>query len=74
MGFKLNIIYFLIALSVGLLYVYLFTPEKKVIIRYPTPSNAGKIKYKDEKGECYEYKSNNIKCPDDMSDVKFSDG
>lgn len=73
MGFKINIIYFLIALSVGFLYVYIFTPEKKVIIKYPNPNNAGKIKYKDEKDECYVYKPNNVNCPEDMTDVNFSD-
>ena len=42
-------LYFLIALSIGLFYTYLTTPMPEIIIKYPTPENAGKIIYKDTK-------------------------
>lgn len=62
--------YFLIALSVGLLYAYLNAPEPRIVVKYPTPHNAGKILYKDDAGVCYRYKVNEISCPKDASKIK----
>ena len=39
---------FIISFCIGILLVYLLTPIPKIIIRYPTPENAGKIIYKDD--------------------------
>ncbi len=65
--FKLNKFYFFISLVIGLLFVYLFTPQAEVIIRYPTPENAGKLVYQDKNDTCYKYKANEIQCPADKS-------
>jgi len=55
--------YFFIALFVGIIASYLQSKEPTVIIKYPTPYNAGKITYKDNAGVCYKYKMDEVACP-----------
>jgi hypothetical protein len=62
--------YFLIALCVGLLYTYVTAPVPKVVVKYPTPINAGKITYIDDAGVCYRYKIEPKECPSDPQKIK----
>jgi hypothetical protein len=62
--------YFVVALAVGLLYTYLASPVPELIIKYPTPHNAGKITYKDDAGVCYKYKVKESQCPSDPNKIK----
>jgi hypothetical protein len=43
--------------------VYITMPLPEIIIRYPTPYNAGKIIYKDNAEMCYVYDAKEITCP-----------
>jgi len=63
---------FFIAFFMGIFLTYIFAKPKKIIIKWPTPENAGKIIYKDEKDSdtCYKYKANEISCPDDKTQIK----
>lgn len=64
MEFRYRLIIFLVCFSLGMLYVYMVTPHKRAIVKYPTPYNAGKIVYKDETdGTCYKYKAEQTDCP-----------
>lgn len=62
--------WFIISLGVGLLYVYLSTDTPDVIIKYPTPENAGKIVYRDSNDVCYRYRAEKTSCPMNENDVK----
>ena len=62
--------YFFIALFIGLFIAYISTPVPDIIIKYPTPQNAGKIVYKDDSDVCYKYKVEEVSCPKDKSRVK----
>ena len=62
--------YFFIALFIGLFIAYISTPAPDIIIKYPTPQNAGKIVYKDDSDVCYKYKAEEVSCPKDKSNVK----
>jgi len=62
--------YFFIALVFSLICTYLLTPIPTIIIKYPTPENAGKIIYKDKADICYKYKAEEVSCPEDKSIVK----
>ena len=62
--------YFFISLFIGLFIAYISTPVPDVIIKYPTPQNAGKIVYKDDSDVCYKYKAEEVSCPKDKSNVK----
>jgi hypothetical protein len=66
----LNRQYFLVSFATGLLIVYTNTPPPEIIIKYPTPSNAGKIIYKDDAGVCYKYKASEVKCPENGEKVE----
>jgi len=61
---------FFIALAIGLFITYIYSPHKKIIIKWPTPENAGNIVYKDKADTCYKYNANEVPCPDDKSQIK----
>lgn len=74
---KLNILqqidpfYFILALAVGLFFVYITNDNvPDVILMYPTPNNAGKVIYKDSADVCYKYEKEEVKCPTDKSKIK----
>jgi hypothetical protein len=60
---KIIPLYFFIGFAIGILYVYLNQPRTKIIIKHPTPDNAGKIVYMDKSENCYKYLAEEIKCP-----------
>ena len=64
-------VYFLISFAIGIFLTYVFTPPPKIVVKYPTPYNAGKITYKDDNNVCYRYKANKVKCPIDKSKIKL---
>ena len=66
-------LYFLISFCIGMFFVYLSTPKPKVIIKYPTPQNAGKVIYKDNSGVCYKYMAEEVKCPSNTKEIKMFD-
>lgn len=66
-------LYFLVSFCIGIFVVYLSTPKPKIIIKYPTPQNAGKIIYKDNSGVCYKYLVKEVKCPRNTKEIKMFD-
>ncbi len=71
MFFKyISIKVFLISLALGLLFVYLSSPDPTVIYVYPTPENVDKIKYKDKASNCFKFDANEVPCPKNKSDIK----
>ena len=68
---KIQPLYFLIAFALGLLYCYISKPKPNVVIKFPSPSNVGKITYKNEgDGSCYKFKANKESCPIDTGLIK----
>jgi|TARA_B110001450_G_scaffold57193_1_gene53811 hypothetical protein len=65
-----NPIVFMISLCVGIFFVYVITPPPKVIVKYPTPENSGRIIYKDEAHNCFKINSTEVKCPKNKTNVK----
>jgi hypothetical protein len=63
--FKFNLLAFFIAFVLGMIYVYLDAPKKKLIIKYPTPYNVNKITYKGLTDECYVFDAKEVKCTKD---------
>lgn len=61
---------FILSFGVGLLYVYLTQPPLKVVVKYPTPFNAGKVTYRDSADTCFQFKANKVECPTDGTKVK----
>lgn len=65
----INIKVFLLALFIGLIYVYIDSSKEKITV-YPTPSNIKNVQYKDKADNCYTYELQNISCPSDKSKIK----
>ena len=58
-------LWFFAGFAIGILYIYISTPKPKIIIKHPTPDNAGKVVYHDNEQNCYKYMAEEIKCPSD---------
>ena len=69
----INPLAFFIAFAIGIFLTYIYSPPKKIIIKWPTPENAGKVIYKDEADTCYKYKAKEVACPDDKDQIKNTD-
>ena len=54
---------FLSSFILGLVFVYFWGPESKIIHKYPSPSNYRDILYKDKVDQCYQFKPLAIDCP-----------
>jgi hypothetical protein len=63
-------LYFFIALGIGLFLTYIYSPPKKIVIKWPTPENAGTVTYRDYADVCYKYKASEIPCPDNKDEIK----
>lgn len=51
--FHLHWVAFLVSFAIMMGYVYVVTPLPKIITKFPTPYNAGKIVYQDAAGTCF---------------------
>ena len=60
---------FFIAFAIGIFLVYITAPKKKIVIKWPTPENAGKLIYRDNSESCYKYKANEVDCPEDDTEI-----
>lgn len=67
---KINLKFFLISFAVGLLVCYVMAPAPEVVVKFPSPFNAGKVLYKDKAGTCFMYKADRSTCPKDRASVK----
>lgn len=64
---KVEIVYIIVGLALGLFIVYALTPPPKVILKYPTIDNIASTTYVDERGQCYRYFAREIPCPNKQS-------
>ena len=60
---NLDFKYLILGFVIGIFAVYITQSKPKVIVKYPTPENAGKVTYIDDSGVCYKYKSAQVSCP-----------
>jgi hypothetical protein len=54
---------FLIGITIGILYVYLFSGRPELIIKYPTPDNAHSYIFRDDAQNCYMFHTEEVPCP-----------
>jgi hypothetical protein len=67
---KLNFFYFMLSFAFGLFICYITNPQPEIVLKFPSPTNAGKVTYKDKAGECYAYKAEKTECPHKTKDIK----
>jgi hypothetical protein len=65
----INIPAFIISLAIGFFFVYLYAPDKRTIFVYPTPETADLLQYKDQTGNCFQFKQTQVTCPKDESKI-----
>ena len=66
----LNVPLFLVSLAIGLFVVYISMPPTQVIYVYPDPDNEDKVTFKDKADNCFQFKSIEVDCPDDVSQIR----
>lgn len=54
--------YFLVSFAVGIFVVYIMTPPPDVVLKFPSPYNAGKVTYMDKSNTCYQYEAQSVEC------------
>lgn len=54
--------YLILGFVVGIFLVYITQSKPKIVIKYPTPDNVGKVTYTDNSGTCYKYKAEKTEC------------
>lgn len=59
---RINYPIFILTFTIGILTVYLTKPSKKVVIKYPSPSNYKDTVYVDDANNCYYYKPKKEEC------------
>ena len=65
----INIPVFIIAFALGMFAVYIFVPDNKKIIVYPTHENAHLLQYRDKANNCFSIEESNVICPSKKSDI-----
>ena len=69
-----DIVVFFVAFCVGVLFVCLVEQKPEVIVRWPTPDNAGLVTYVDRANNCYEYEPKEVGCTDDAKHIPVQNG
>lgn len=64
-------IFFFFSFTIGLLICYVMTPPPQVVVKFPTPFNAGHITYKDKADTCFRFDASKVACPRDKSVIRM---
>jgi hypothetical protein len=54
---------FIISFAIGLFFVYILGPEKKIVYIYPNPNNIKDFVVKDKTNSCFQYTAEEVSCP-----------
>jgi hypothetical protein len=67
---RIRPLYFFAAFAIGLLACYVMAPRPEVVVKFPTPYNAGTVVYRDKADSCYAYDATKSECPRDPSAIR----
>ena len=59
---RLNFTALVVSFAIGILMTYLITPKPKVVVKFPSPYNAGRVTYKDSADTCFVFRSDAVNC------------
>ena len=68
--FKFKFAYFFTAFIVGIVICRIVEPAPEVVVKFPSPYNAGSVLYHGDHGQCYKYDADAVECPVDKDRVK----
>jgi|TARA_B110000971_G_C19823752_1_gene414611 hypothetical protein len=69
-GKYINLPVFLGSFLVGLVFIFLSSPQNKIVRVYPTPENVDKIEYIDPANNCFSFQAKKLTCPNDATIIK----
>ena len=58
----INVLYLLLGAAIGIAAQFVIVPEKKVIIKYPEPSKADAMVFRDSNGTCFKFTASEVDC------------
>ena len=61
---------FLVSLSFGLFLTYITNPPTRTILVFPTPDNVDELIFRDKSQNCFSFKANEVKCPNNPDDIE----
>jgi hypothetical protein len=67
---NLRPLWFFLSFAVGLLLCYIMQPAPEIVVRFPSPYNAGQVVYRDKAQNCFTYASTEVSCPKDGAGVR----
>jgi hypothetical protein len=59
----INLPAFLVSFAFGMFAVYIYEPDQKKIMVYPSPDNVDYVQYKDQADNCFQFKQTKVQCP-----------
>lgn len=69
--FRLNWIAFVVAFGIGIIYITAIEPQRKVLVKYPSPYDPKDTIYKTKTGEtCYRFVVTKVDCPSDKTKIR----
>jgi hypothetical protein len=71
---RTDIIVFFVSFCIGIIFVCLTESRPDIIIRWPTPENAGLIKYIDKANNCYVYETEEVPCDEHSKQIPIQKG
>lgn len=67
---RLRPLHFFAAFAIGLLVSYMMTPAPKVVVKFPSPYNAGSVVYKDDADNCFKFNAKKVSCADNRAAIR----
>ncbi len=62
---QLRPVWFFAAFVVGIAVTYIMAPKPEIVLKFPSPKNAGQVVYHDADDNCYAYDAEKVSCPED---------
>ena len=71
-GKYINVPVFLSSFLIGLILIYIWGPNTKTVVIYPTPENYDTTQYKDKAGQCFQFEPVKTQCSDNAQHVPIA--
>lgn len=64
---------FIISFAIGIFFVYVFQPPKRIVYKFPNPESAKRDIYQDANGTCYKIEAAETRCNNSAKYQPISD-